>query len=110
MSFTVDRSLDEMALPRPAAAVFTVRGPIERDDLPGLSDRICALLDETGARVAFCDVEGVEADAVTADALARLQLAARRKGCQIRMRGASRELRGLIAFMGLDDVLPDGPL
>ena len=32
-----------------------------------------------------CDVAGVEPDAVTVDALARLQLAARRRGCHVRL-------------------------
>ena len=48
---------------------------------------------------------GVAADAVTVDALARLQLAARRQRCLIRLRGASDDLRALVAFMGLEDVL-----
>jgi ABC-type transporter Mla MlaB component len=56
----------------------------------------------------FCDVQGVKADAATVDALARLQLAARRCQCRVRLRGASHELRDLVAFMGLADVLPDG--
>lgn len=56
--------------------------------------------------VVFCDVQGFAADAVTVDALARLQLAARRHQCQVRLRGASKELRALVAFMGLRDVLP----
>ena len=58
----------------------------------------------------FCDVHGVTADAVTVDALARLQLAARRHQCQVRLRGASDELCALVAFMGLNDVLPDSGL
>jgi hypothetical protein len=41
------------------------------------------------------------------EALARLQLVARRIGCQVRLRGASGELLELVAFMGLSDVLPD---
>jgi ABC-type transporter Mla MlaB component len=57
--------------------------------------------------IVFCDVQGVRADAAVVDALARLQLAARRQHCQVRLRGASRELRELVAFMGLGDVLPD---
>jgi class 3 adenylate cyclase len=56
--------------------------------------------------VVFCDVQGFAADAVTVDALARLQLAARRHRCQVRLRGASNELRALVAFMGLGEVLP----
>jgi ABC-type transporter Mla MlaB component len=78
-----------------------------REDLPGLCDRICAILRESGATTAFCDVTGVEPDAVTVDALARLQLAARRCSCQVRLRGTSDELRALVAFMGLDDVLAE---
>ena len=52
------------------------------------------------------DVRALPVDAVTVDALARLQVAARRCGCEVRLQGASRELRDLVAFMGLDDVLP----
>ena len=40
------------------------------------------------------------------DALARLQLAARREGCSIELRNASAALRDLIALVGLVDVLP----
>jgi ABC-type transporter Mla MlaB component len=96
----------EAAVPHPLE--FAVTGPIERSDLPGLCARICALLAGSGgAAVAFCDVTGVQPDVVTADALARLQLAAKRRGCVVRLRGASSELRELLAFMGLGDVLPD---
>ena len=91
----------------PQPLLFEVRGPIERSDLPGLCDRVCGLLGATPAPVAFCDVSSVPPDAVTVDALARLQLGARRHGCQVRLRGASDELRRLVAFMGLADVLPD---
>jgi len=44
---------------------------------------------------------------VAVDALARLQLAARRRGCQVRLRRAPNELRELLAFMGLRDILPE---
>jgi hypothetical protein len=40
------------------------------------------------------------------DALARLQLAAARRGRRIRLRHASSELRELLAFTGFSDVLP----
>lgn len=96
-----------MAGSTPQAVAFAIRGPIARADLPGLCDRVCALLSAGGAGVVVCDVSGVVPDAVAVDALARLQLAARRQGCQIRLRGASPELRALVAFMGLRDVLPD---
>jgi len=89
------------------ATDFAIWGPIAREDLTGLCDRVCALLQASRADIAHCDVSGVEPDAVTVDALARLQLAARRHGCQVRLRHASAALRELVAFMGLRDVLPD---
>jgi ABC-type transporter Mla MlaB component len=91
----------------PTTIVFAIAGPIARSDLPGLCDRVCALLERSGARQAFCDVSGVEPDAVTVDALARLQLAARRHGCCVRLRNASAELRELVCFMGLECVLTE---
>jgi ABC-type transporter Mla MlaB component len=91
----------------PHTLAFDIRGPIAREDLPGLCHRVCALLGGAGAKVALCDVLGVEPDAVTVDALARLQLAARRHGCRVQLRHASDELKELVEFMGLADVLPD---
>ena len=87
--------------------MFSIWGPIARDDLPGLCERVCGLLRASAPDVALCDVDAVPVDAVTVDALARLQLAARRQGCQVRLRGASSELLALVGFMGLRDVLPD---
>ena len=86
---------------------FAIAGPIARTDLPGLCERVRALLDASGAAVALCDVAGVEPDAVTVDALARLQLAARRRRCQVRLHNASRELLELVDLMGLRNVLPN---
>jgi ABC-type transporter Mla MlaB component len=96
-----------MASSEPQSIAFSVTGPITRADLAGLCVRVCGLLEGSDADVALCDVSGVVPDAVTIDALARLQLAARRQGCQVRLRHASRELIRLVAFMGLQDVLPD---
>jgi ABC-type transporter Mla MlaB component len=95
-----------MAASPPKTVAFAIHGPIAREDLPGLCDRVCALLNESGARVALADVRSVEPDAVCVDALARLQLAARRTGCEVRVQHASPELLRLIEFMGLDRVLP----
>ncbi len=81
---------------------FSVRGPIARSDLPGLCDRICALL-EPGEQV--CDVAGVEPDAVTIDALARSGGAAQRRGGRIRLEHASPELRELVELLGLSEIL-----
>jgi ABC-type transporter Mla MlaB component len=89
----------------PRTITFAIGGPIDRSELPGLYERVCSLLADSGAVVAVCDVAGVVADAVAVDALARLQLAARRHSCRIRLEHTSAELRDLIAFMGLEDVL-----
>ena len=86
-----------MTASAPRTIVFGIAVPIER---------VCALLERTGAGIAFCDVDGVGADVAMVEALARLQLAARRHDCQVRLRNASTELRDLVAFMGLRDVLP----
>jgi ABC-type transporter Mla MlaB component len=85
---------------------FGVRGPIERADLPGLCDRVCTLLTANVGQLVDCDVEGVPADVMTVEALARLQLAAQRTGCRVRLRNASPDLLEVVALMGLSDVLP----
>ena len=91
------------------AIAMAIHGPISRADLPGLCDRVCALLE--GCRpttIVACDVRSVDPDAVSVDALARLQLAAGRRGCCVRLIGASESLREIVLLMGLDDVLLDG--
>jgi len=98
----------QMIPPRTATIVFAIDGPITRADLPGLCDRVCGLFERNRPEVAYCDVRGIVPDAVTVDALARLQLAARRYGCEVRLRHATAELLDLLAFMGLGDVVPDG--
>jgi ABC-type transporter Mla MlaB component len=95
-----------MATTDPRTTTFAVWGPIGRDDLPGLCARVCAHLGSSGADVALCDVSGVAPDAVTVDALAQLQLGARRHGCVVRLENASAELRALVELMGLTAVLP----
>ena len=62
---------------------------------------------ESGPGLLLCDVRGVPPDAVTVDALAQLQLAARRVAA--RSASAMRRARplDLVALMGLTDVLAD---
>jgi ABC-type transporter Mla MlaB component len=84
---------------------FAIRGPILREDLPGLCARVCARLERASDPVVIVDVRGVEPDAVTVEALARLQLGARRHGCRVHLSGASPQLCQLIAFLGLTEVL-----
>ena len=54
----------------------------------------------------FCDVRSLPADATAIDLLARLQLAARWHGTELRLSGAPNALRELIAFCGLGSALP----
>jgi hypothetical protein len=68
---------------------------------------------DTGERTRAIVVrmEGAAApDLAKIDALARLQLAARRTGWTIRLRVACPEVRGLIELVGLADVLALEPL
>lgn len=62
-------------------------------------------MEASDAGVVMCDVSSAAADARTVEALARLQLAAKHNGCQVRLQSASPELRALIQLMGLRDVL-----
>jgi hypothetical protein len=118
------RPLPHRTAGRPVAAPplsFVVRGPIARDDLAGLSERVCALFggltgsaaqqnstaqrDDIAPQVVHCEVSTVAPDAVTIEALARLKLVAQRAGCTVRLCHASDELIALVAFLGLSDVL-----
>lgn len=93
---------------RPEATIrFAIHGPIAREDVPGLHQRVCAVLASAGPGLLACELADVAADVTAVDALARLALAARRHGCHVRVLGASPELRELVAFMGLDAVLSE---
>jgi ABC-type transporter Mla MlaB component len=88
---------------------FDVPTPIDRADIPTLCECARALLEGAGVDRLDCDVGGVaRPDAVTVDALARLQLTARRLGCHVRLRHASPELQDLLAFVGLSEAIPVG--
>ena len=94
-----------MPTPGPHEGAFAIRGPITRADLPGLCERVCRTLGHRPPPVVRCDVDGIAPDAVTVDALARLQLAACRRGCTVRLVHASDELLDLVRLMGLTNVL-----
>jgi ABC-type transporter Mla MlaB component len=95
----------------PAKSVaFAISGRITREGLPALFDRACRLVQEGGVETVHCDVHDAECDAVTVDALARLQLATRRNGCRMELRGACPDLLALLEFMGLGAVLTAQPM
>jgi hypothetical protein len=79
---------------------------IARADVPVLCERLRALVGASDPDVVVCDVGALVADLVAVEALARLRLTARRLGCGLRMRHASRALEQMVAFCGLCDVLP----
>jgi ABC-type transporter Mla MlaB component len=90
---------------RPSTIDVAVAGPIARADVPVISGHVAALLEQTGAQVARCDVRTLAANAATVDALARIQLAAKRMGRQVVLRHVGDDLRDLLAFSGLSCAL-----
>jgi ABC-type transporter Mla MlaB component len=93
----------------PQSAVVRLAA-ITRADVPAACADLRAVLDAIGADVVDCDVSALAADLVAIEALARLGLTARRHGCRLRLRSASRRLEELVALCGLDEVLPCEPL
>ena len=90
----------------PSIVVFVIDGPIDRADIPAMCDRFRELLQRAGPDRVMCDVTALIApDAIVVDALARLQLTARRLGLQMFLSDAPVELEELLSFMGLRDVL-----
>jgi hypothetical protein len=89
----------------PDTAVMTL-ATHARTDVPAACDGLRALVGARDAEVVVCDVAGIAADLMTVEVLARLQLTALRLGCRLELRNASCELRQLLGFCGLLDVLP----
>ncbi|MGH2806028.1 MAG: STAS domain-containing protein [Actinomycetota bacterium] len=98
MSFAAERGLHYMTF-------LALSGALAPADIPELCERATRLLDATEDDL-ICDVGGADADAVTVDALARLQLTVCRRGRRMQISHASPELAGLLAFTGLCDVVP----
>ena len=94
-----------MSKPEVRPVPVRIRGPLQRSDLPGLYARMCALFTANPGQPLVCDVTEVAIDAVAVEALARLQLGARRHGSTVRLLSAPRELIDLASFMGLGDVV-----
>jgi ABC-type transporter Mla MlaB component len=80
-------------------------GPIARYEINVVCERARALLERREADIVVCEVGPLDPDAVTIDVLARVQLTARRQGRRIELEGVSAELRDLLVFVGLVEVL-----
>ncbi len=91
--------------PEPSTGILVIDGPIAAADVPRLCDRLRAVLAASDAAVVVCDVGTLAADATTIEALARLQLTARRLGRRIKLQRTSGDLDRLLEFAGLDEIL-----
>ena len=95
-------------MPEQSAMVVEIAGRIDRADIPALCERVRLALEGSTGRFVVCDVRAVEPDCVAVDALARLQLTVMRLGRRLLLRDASPELRGLLRFVGMSEVLAPG--
>ncbi|MEV0323998.1 STAS domain-containing protein [Streptomyces sp. NPDC050658] len=81
---------------------LTLTGTLDREATQRLCAAAHATLQATGADVLVCDVAGVGPPVLAAvDALARLQLTARRAGGRIRLRDPAPHLTELLDLVGL---------
>jgi hypothetical protein len=87
--------------------VLIIGPSLARAHIPDLCETAQALLaTNPRATTLVCDVGArPDADAVDVDALARLQLTARRFGAAFRVRNPSPRLQGLLALTGLSGVI-----
>lgn len=101
---------DEVRTEGSGTVVVLLGANVRRRDIPRLCRRLRTLLERDDAHLVICDA-GVltDVDLVAVDALARLQLTARRLGREFRVRGASWRLRALLVLTGLYDTVPTSP-
>jgi hypothetical protein len=93
----------------PTAIVLVLAPPIVRADIRSLCQSVQDVLEHHPGDAVICDVGAlVDPDLVTVDALARLQLTARRCGTCVTLRNAHVHLRGLLALTGLAEVVCRG--
>jgi anti-anti-sigma regulatory factor len=92
--------------PGQGAVVLVLAGTIERDTIPALVAGVCRMIDLAGGDRVICDLSAVSApDAVAVEALARLQLAARRLGSQVWIRDADGRVVDLLVLAGLHEIV-----
>ena len=90
--------------PAPAASIIIAVGsPAARDE----GDQVVVVVASNESGELTCDARALtDPDAATLDALARLQLAARRSGTSVELSNVHRNLADLLALVGLADVIP----
>jgi hypothetical protein len=93
--------------PGPKSVVLDMSAPVSRATIAGLCGRVREMLGIRGVHLVTCEVGGLtDPGPVAVDALARMQLTARRAGGSIRLRHARARLRDLLAVIGLCEALP----
>ncbi|MFG3046701.1 STAS domain-containing protein [Streptomyces sp. NPDC048241] len=80
--------------------VLVLRGPVTRDGVAGLADVVRRMA--ASSEVVVCDVAGLGPPGLGhVELLARLELAARRGGGRLSLRGPEPGLRALLGLVGL---------
>jgi ABC-type transporter Mla MlaB component len=102
--------MEELRPPRgPRTIILDLRGSVARAAVPGLCEHLRLQLSTGDVDLVTVEVGGLaNPDQIAIDALARLQLTARRLGSSIRLRHARAKLRDLLVLTGLCDQLPCG--
>lgn len=91
----------------PKSVVLDMSSSVSRATIAGLCERVREMLGIRGVHLVTCEVGALtDPDPVAVDALARMQLTARRAGGSIRLRHARARLRDLLAAIGLCEALP----
>jgi ABC-type transporter Mla MlaB component len=86
---------------------FQLQTPASPDAIEALCRRVRRALRGTDDIVLICDLQRVtEPDVTVIEALARMQLTARRLGRSIELRHACPQVQELVRLAGLADVLP----
>lgn len=96
---TPDAAVDDGCL------VVQLQAPVGAHDVPRLCEQVCDVLAGGDVRDVVCEVHD-PVDLSVVDALARLQLAARRLDRQVRLRPVGAQAGELLGLCGLTDAVP----
>ena len=87
---------------------MAVRPHLARDEVRALGEQLARRLSEGDVAEVQVDVSSIRTpDVVYVDALARMQLVARRQGSRVRLIGPCSRLLELLVLVGLEDMFAD---
>ncbi len=89
----------------PTTGMLVLASPCVHGDVARLVERLAAVILTCDAPTIACDAHDLPASLVSVEALARLQLAARRRDRRIRLDRVSPELQRLLELVGLAGVV-----